>query len=158
MYWVMVSWSARAIRPVFHGWLLPSGQHGSFGSLLFHMGRNSPCWVSGAAETSLPTMELPPFPPLECCRIVLLRLVAFAGLILVFQLAAKAPRTSCPQLLLINLSFDNGLEREPELRGEKQWVLRLGSLILFRSVFFPRTLFLLLCLWVGVVVLISAQI
>lgn len=113
---------ARAMRHVLHGWLLQSGQHGSCGSLLFHMGRNGPCWVSGAAETSPPRMELPPFPALECCRIALLGLVAFAGLIRVFQLAAKAPWTSCPQLLLINSSSDNGLEREPEFR-EKQWVL-----------------------------------
>lgn len=62
----------------------------------------------GAVQTSPPSTELPPFPAPECCRIALLRLVAFAGLILAFQLAAKAPLKSCPGLLLINLSFDMG--------------------------------------------------
>lgn len=38
----------------------------------------------------------------------MLRLVDFAGLILVLQSAARAPRKSCPQLLLVNLSLVKG--------------------------------------------------
>lgn len=147
MYLVMVLWHAKAIGRVFPpSWLLQSGQLGGFELLLFHVG-NGPCWVPGAGETSPPSMELPPFPVLECCRIGLPRLVAIAGFTLVFQLAAKAPLTSSPQLLLIDLSPGMCWDVNQSIE-ESSCVLRLESLILFYSGFFSSTFFLSLILLV----------
>lgn len=100
---------ARAVGRAFRqSGLRQSGQHGAFGRLPFPVG-NAPCRVSGAVEASSPDMELPSFPVLECCRIGLLRRVAMAGLLRVFQLAAKARLTSCPQLLLLIIDLSSAM-------------------------------------------------